>query len=83
MRSIASYSFFCCGAFFITTVPYVEFLPWSKLHGGGGLFDGEFPPNLISDFLMTNFSPGGEIAGLMKPLVGLLFVWIFIAFGAT
>jgi fumarate reductase subunit D len=53
------------------------------LHGGGGLFDGEFPPNLISDFLMTNFSPGGEIAGLMKPLVGLLFVSILIPFGAT
>ena len=60
------------------TPAYGDFLRCSKLHGGGGLFEGELPPNLISDFLMTNFSPGGEIAGLIKPFiaaaVGLLFV---------
>jgi len=74
IRSIASYSFFCYGCLFITTPPCGEIIPNIKLLGGRGLFEGELPPNLISDFLMTNFSPGGEIAGLIKPFVGLLFV---------
>ena len=79
MMSIAN-SFFGCGAFFITTPPCAcgDFFPCIRLHGGGGLFEGELPPNLISDFFITNFSPGGEIAGLIKPFkdVGLLLVVI-------
>lgn len=40
---------------------------------GGGLLEGDVPPNLISDFFITNFSPLGEIAGLMElNEVGLL-----------
>jgi hypothetical protein len=74
IRSIASYSFFCYGCLFITTLPCGKLLPCIKLLGGRGLFEGELPPNLISDFLMTNFNPGGEIAGLIKLFFGLLFV---------
>ena len=68
--------------------------PSSVDAGGCGEFDGD-TLNLISDFLMTIFSPGGEIAGF-KPLMiepeGLLFwgmeltgVWIicFVSFWSS
>jgi hypothetical protein len=42
------------------------------------------PPNLISDFLITNLSPCCDIAGLIEfnEDVGLLLIWILNFFYA-